>query len=195
MATDIEKIEDLRGLQIKHKVRIWKPYMEKYNCQVVGELGVFTGGNFRRMIEHRPQVAVAVDAWKADAVISRNDSGLTQEEKDCQYTDFVVDMQHKPFVKVCRGYTFEMVLQFPDNYFDLLYIDADHTYEGCSKDLRDWWPKMKSGGAFTGDDYRHGRARPTGVRFGVIEAVTEFSQKNGVSAFELPRHGWAIIKP
>jgi len=43
---------------------------------------------------------------------------------------------------------------FPNNYFDFVYIDgyAD-TGEESGQTLYDWWPKLKPGGVFAGDDY------------------------------------------
>lgn len=36
---------------------------------------------------------------------------------------------------------------------DYLYVDADHTREGCLFDLETWWPFLKVGGLIAGDDY------------------------------------------
>lgn len=36
---------------------------------------------------------------------------------------------------------------------DFLYIDADHSYEGVTADLRVWFPRVKPGGLILGDDY------------------------------------------
>lgn len=36
---------------------------------------------------------------------------------------------------------------------DLLFIDGDHTYEGCLRDIFSWAPKVKSGGKILFDDY------------------------------------------
>lgn len=36
---------------------------------------------------------------------------------------------------------------------DLVYIDADHSYEMVSLDLQHWYPHVKSGGVICGDDY------------------------------------------
>ena len=190
-----EKIKDLQSLVIKNKRRIWKPYMEKYHCDIIAELGVCTGVNFKFMIESNPKLAVAVDAWIEDGTVSRNDSAFTQEVLDSQYDTFKKEMEAFPFVNICREYTFDAANRFPDNYFDLVYVDADHTYDGCMRDLVSWWPKMKKGGTFVGDDYCHSMAKPTRIRFKVIEAVDDFAKANNLGVADLPRDGWVIIKP
>lgn len=188
-----EVINDLNSLQYNGKFRIWKPFMEKYNCQTICEIGVREGYNFEMMIQHRPSVAVAVDIWRDDGVMARNDKAYVQGALDDQYAQFFVRMKDKPFVKICRDYSFEAVKQFEDNYFDLIYIDADHTYEGCYRDIIDWYPKVKKGGFLFGDDYRRHKTR-TGVRFGVIEAVNRFAHDNNLSFFVFPRSKWGLIK-
>jgi hypothetical protein len=43
---------------------------------------------------------------------------------------------------------------FPDNYFDFIYIDGyAHTGEDEGRTFDDWYPKLKEGGIFAGDDY------------------------------------------
>lgn len=189
-----DSIKDLQNLEIIRKKRVWKPFMEKYDCQIICELGVFQGENFELMIKHNPQVAVAVDAWIDDGTASRNDMGFSQETLDKQYSDFVAKMSDKPFVQIYRKYTSDAVKYFPDNYFDLVYVDADHTYEGCLFDIKDWYPKVKNGKFLIGDDYRSAVAHRTEVIFGVVEAVQKFAAENDLTIYELPRYGWVIIK-
>lgn len=189
-----EAVQDLINLEIPKHRRIWKPFMEKYDCRIIGEVGVFRGENFHLMIEHNPDVAIAVDAWIDDGIIARNDSGLSQERLDEQYECFRASIMNKPFVKILREYTADAASKFPDDYFDLVYIDADHTYEGCLSDIESWFPKIKKGKFLTGDDFSNKVAPHTGIKFGVIKAVRRFSKTNNLTFYTLPRHGWAIIK-
>ena len=54
-----------------------------------------------------------------------------------------------------------------DKYFDFVYLDGDHSYEGVKKDLDSWYPKLKKFGVMCGDDYGN-------MHLPVIEAVSEF---------------------
>ena len=189
-----EIIKDLSDLGIKRRHRIWKPFMEKYSCKNVCEVGVWRGENFKDFIAHNPEVAIAVDSWIDDGVISRNDSGATQERLDEVYNKFAEEMSSKSFVQIVKKYSIDAVKAFPDDYFDIIYIDADHTYNACLRDIIDWYPKVKKGGFLTGDDFRRNYKTRTGVRFGVIDAVTKFAKDNELEFFELPHHGWGIIK-
>lgn len=58
---------------------------------------------------------------------------------------------------------------------DYLYVDADHTYEGCTRDLELWWPFVKVGGLVAGDDYDD----PYGIpEQGVTRAWDEFERRH-----------------
>lgn len=165
--------------------------MKKYKCDRVAEIGIRVGVNFRQFIKHNPEVAVAVDCWEA-GVLSRNDVGYTQPELERQYNEFMADLGSKPNVQTYREYSFDAVKHFPDNYFDCIYIDADHTYEGVLRDLKDWYPKVKKRGFLLGDDYVD-RVAKSGVKFGVVEAVNEFAKTNNIKFYTYPHQKWVII--
>ena len=77
-----------------------------------------------------------------------------------------------------RDYSSNVASDFSDCYFDWVYIDGNHLYEYVRRDLELYYPKIKSGGYITGDDY--------GVKGwwdnGVQKAVDEFvGQRLGLS--------------
>jgi hypothetical protein len=187
-------VEDLNQVRWKKRGYEWESLMCKYKCDIICELGICRGKNFREMIKRKPRVAVAVDSWIEDGVISRNDGRYSQKVLDRQYEEFKMFAADKPFVKIYREYTFDAVRHFDDNYFDLIYIDADHSYEGCLRDIKDWYPKVKKGKFLVGDDYRIYEGRRKGIEFGVIEAVNGFAKKNSLDFFQLSNYGWSIIK-
>jgi predicted O-methyltransferase YrrM len=88
---------------------------------------------------------------------------------------------HAKQVKVHRGYSTDVLQQFPDQYFDWIYIDGNHLYEYVKKDLELSFVKVKSGGYITGDDYTDGGWWKGGVK----KAVDEFARKKAVSLAEI----------
>jgi FkbM family methyltransferase len=97
---------------------------------------------------------------------------------------------------------------FPDEYFDFIYIDADHSYEGVTKDIVAWWPKIKKGGLFCGDDYipddgdiwLTGQGDPIYAgKFGVRKAVNEFVKDKNLVLYETTEEPywrqWYTFKP
>lgn len=51
------------------------------------------------------------------------------------------------------SYNKEVYSQFPDGYFDFIYIDGDHSYKGAKGDLINFFPKVRVGGVIAGHDY------------------------------------------
>jgi hypothetical protein len=62
--------------------------------------------------------------------------------------------------------------------FDMVYIDAEHSYEAVKKDIKLWLPHVKPGGFISGHDYGHKRFP------GVKQAVDEAFPRR-----QLLRHG------
>jgi len=175
----------------------WKSFMEKYQCYDVCEVGVRNGTNFEKMIEHGPALAVAVDSWIDDGNVGNNDRGYEQDELDKQYETFKEKMKDKPNVEIIREYSHKASRGFTNNFFDLVYIDANHTFEGCYQDLVDWYPKVKKGGIISGHDYepREAKTRKGRIRFGVVEAVDKFAKENNLEVHILKPIVWMMIKP
>lgn len=69
-----------------------------------------------------------------------------------------------------KGKSDNLLSKFDDGYFDIIYIDGDHSYDGVKKDLEVSWLKIKNNGYITGHDY-------TPTFQGVIDAVDEFCYK------------------
>jgi len=73
---------------------------------------------------------------------------------------------------------------YEDNSLDFVFIDADHTYESITSDIKSWLPKVKVGGIISGHDYNH----PP-----VNQAVHELLDKFGVNNTE-GAPWWSIKK-
>ena len=40
-------------------------------------------------------------------------------------------------------------------HFDMIFLDAMHTYEDVKADIERWWPRVRPGGVMAFHDYRH----------------------------------------
>lgn len=58
---------------------------------------------------------------------------------------------------------------FPDNYFDVVYLDANHEYPHPLNDIRAWMPKVKPGGLLAGHDFDKDIEKTWGVERSVRE--------------------------
>ena len=83
-----------------------------------------------------------------------------------------------------------MMNQFKDNYFDLIYIDADHSYKSAKKDLEISYEKIKNMGWILGHDYEVDTTKTTNIYdFQVMTSVTEFCKKYGQRIIFLAEDG------
>ena len=73
-------------------------------------------------------------------------------------------------VKIHRGDSLSVLDKFPDNYFDVVYIDSNHSYEHTYKELELSKRKVKNRGYILGHDF---------YEFfpGVVFAVIDFCKK------------------
>lgn len=94
-------------------------------------------------------------------------------------------------VKFIREFSEKAASQIDDNYADFIFIDGNHAYEYVHEDLRNYWPKVKSGGILAGHDYWH-RSISNGGHFDswmVFEAVKDFADEYGISYLTYGQHG------
>ncbi len=124
-----------------------------------------------------------VDSWKGEEAIAYD-------------TDTVQDLENifRQNVKPVLGHitmltmmSWHAAADFKDNSVDFCYVDAGHSYESVTNDLEAWWPKMRLGSLFGGDDYTKGYP-------GVQQAVWDFF---GPLNIKVCRSGrcWLVTKP
>lgn len=135
---------------------------------VVAELGVNRGEFSKAILEiTEPNKLHLVDIWGSN----RYHDDLLKEVCDVFSTEIKSER-----VQIHRKLSTDASSDFPDNYFDLIYIDTDHSYDTTRDELIAYAPKMKSRGMIAGHDYSMGNWISS-YHYGVIEAVHEFCLK------------------
>jgi hypothetical protein len=91
------------------------------------------------------------------------------------YYELIQKYSNNQNVKLHKSYSDIFLSKCNDNEYDIIYIDADHTYEGVKRDLTHSFKKIKNGGYIMGHDYEMNmnKARKY-YDFGVKKAVDEF---------------------
>lgn len=111
-----------------------------------------------------------------------------QKFYDRVYEEIKARFQELPEVKICRMTSDK----FFNDYFpkknqtlDWIYVDGDHSYEGCLKDLENALKVVRPGGFILGDDFGWENAKWS--KPGVTKAVKEFINNHNLKQFF--RHG------
>jgi hypothetical protein len=113
-----------------------------------------------------------VDTWEGS-------EELIHKEFDWSNVESFYDKRMSKFsnIKKHKG-TSISYLQSCTEKFDFIYIDGDHEYEGCKKDLLEAYKKVKNGGWLMGHDYEMNMNKANTVyNFGVRKAVDEFCKE------------------
>lgn len=149
---------------------------ELYSAPKLGvEVGVYKGRLSRLLLANDPMLFLfLVDPWKAaqagDSYTTTDDhvARFTQDDHDAVMAEAMDNVREfEARCKVLRMPSVEASKEFKDGSLDFVFIDADHSYEGCKADIEAWWPKVRPRGLICGHDYRDD------MNFGVIKAVNE----------------------
>lgn len=147
------------------------------------EVGVADGYNALGVLWQRPQShATLVDQWSIASDRYRQSGDLAARLTADQWK-----LVRSRATDLTAGYTRDIVQAdsasaaagVRDKSFDLVYIDAEHTYEAVRADVQAWLPTVKAGGWIGGHDYKH----PMDVRglWGVSRAVDEIFENRVVT--------------
>ena len=146
---------------------------------VVGaELGVFRGYMSYALLCRPDLVLFMVDNWKGVEEYAHEGYG-PKDMPAAKAHAFEVTKYAGKRRQVLEMDTDKAAGFITDGSLDFVFIDADHSYQGCKSDIINWLPTLKKGGLLGGHDYDN-KKYPFGaeVKRAVDEAVKE--------------HGWTL---
>ena len=162
------------------------------------EVGVWKG-DFSKQIWNisSPNLLVLVDSWTFDEKVRGCAPQVSGEEPLNQnFFDQAKKDTYNKFEKIQNVHildfnSLEASSRYEDNFFDYIYIDAEHTYQAVTKDLEVWYPKLKKNGTLFGDDYYWREEDDT---LSLHRAYQEFIQKNHIKKWCVFKSQIKIIK-
>lgn len=182
----------IKKLPNRQKLIKWLP------CNAtIAEIGVARGDFSQAILTNTfPKKFHLIDAWTyQDSSIDpegMHHDWNSQEKQDQNYEyvlkRFSSQIQSRQ-IFVHKGYSSDVLKEFPNGYFDWVYIDANHKYEFIKQDLELCRLKIKKGGLICGHDYIQGDTA-RGIEFGTIQAVNEFCKRYDWRIICLADHFW-----
>ena len=142
--------------------------------QNIAEIGVWKSATTRKILRNCSDIISqywAIDSWPIEFRDRYYAKKFTDERWESLHFYACKLMTWFPKLHVVRLNSFDAAKIFPEGYFDLVFIDAEHGYEYMIEYIKTWLPLVSKGGLLTGHDYKHPRFP------GVEKAVTEIFGK------------------
>lgn len=166
IAGDIKAIE-VPGMPVFDLLHLydWAQSMPANGIAV--EVGSYLGSSsacIAAAIRHRNGHVYCVDTWQNDA--------MSEGARDT-FSEFVRNTQPwQSWITPLRGRSTEVARSF-ERKIDFLFIDGDHSYDGCRQDIVAWFPKLRNGGICIFHDYPNAP--------GVVQNVQELLELKAIT--------------
>jgi hypothetical protein len=150
---------------------------EAKDGDVFVELGVYYGRSLAMLATYARNAGKSLfingfDWWEDGAVVTRYASHPYEPApmSECRRYIRECGLDGERLV-LDRTDTARAAEMFADGGVTLAFIDGDHSYEGCRRDIAAWRSKIKSKGLLAGHDFS---AEYPGVMQAVLEAFPEY---------------------
>ena len=156
------------------------------------EVGSWLGATAMAMADATEDSRVfCVDTWNGTESDCTGRMAKEAGGNDAVYAEFlnrIGDRKDKTIFPFRRSSLEAAAMDWPGG-FDLIFLDADHSYEAVKADIEAWWPHLRDDGVMVGHDFE--------VRGfdGVTKAVREaFSDKYTAFGFHPQGCMWRVYK-
>ncbi len=157
---------------------------------VGAEIGVWKGEFSSVLLEAlNPKELYLIDPWTFQSEFPERMFGgsvaKSQTDMDDIHDSVITRFADCLNVKIRRGYSRDVIKEFPEAFFDFVYIDGNHYYEFVLEDLRNCYSRIRCDGVLCGDDFDWGE--PDG--FPVRRAVLDFLEER-----QIPRKRFRVFR-
>ena len=163
------------------------------NDGVFVELGVWMGRSIcslgqRILTLGKTPKIFAVDTFKGSDNEAEGHAPMVKECGGSTLSIFKSNMEDlgiSKLITIIENDSFAASQTFLDNEIDILFIDANHSYEYVINDLNYWYPKVKSGGILSGHDYSWDTVK---------QATKDFSKNKNLKVSAVSNNCWIMQK-
>jgi len=127
------------------------------NCTFL-ELGVFRGEFAKEIIQIvNPDKLYLVDIWSGEMGSGDKDGDNYVKVQDMRsvYLSLFHQTKNKQNIHLVRCESVPFLQSCNENYFDAIYVDADHSEDAVYNDMVNSLRVIKPGGLLMGHDYHH----------------------------------------
>jgi hypothetical protein len=140
----------------------------------MAEIGVFKGEFSQQILDIcHPSLLYLVDLFSGRTSSGDKDGNNIQEaDMDVEYEMISRRYEKNPHVNLIKSSSHFFLEASPSESIEIVYIDADHSYESVSRELALCRDRVTDGGYICGHDYVN--------QWGVKRAVDEFCESEGL---------------
>jgi hypothetical protein len=170
------------------------------------EVGVYEGKHAELMLTmHSGLTLFCVDMWELWGVKNIQYPDTTaqirskmQDIKNATAKHNQAEKRLQPFgnrAQIRMMESMDAAKEIDDGSLDFVYIDGDHSFEGVTRDMQLWYPKINSGGLLAGHDYN--RLNDHCAMKRAVDAFAKTVNKKVVTNISLKRPGtgscWVMV--
>ena len=149
----------------------------------IAEVGVLFGDFTLKLIEKlEPSECVAIDLYnmhRASHISWRSPKEFFGTLNHQEYVEKKLTHSiSEGITKIKKGLSNEVLADYPDKYFDVIYLDAAHDFDSVYRDVAQCKNKIKNEGWLIFNDYTIGDFIE-GIPYGVIPAVNDLCLNDG----------------
>jgi hypothetical protein len=154
-----------------------KYYSSILNQPKLLEIGIFRGDFLNYLVSECNYGSIdAVDLFEGITCSGDADGNNVQHyDVGKSYIELLDKYKSNENIQIHKANSITFLQNVEDNYYDIIYIDGDHSYTGVKNDMENAYKKIKNKGYIMGHDYEMNMEKAnTTYEFGVKEAVDEF---------------------
>ena len=141
------------------------------------EIGVFKGEFLDYIVNNCSIYSIdGVDLFQGESCSGDvNGNNVVHYNLANSYYELTDKYKNSSIVKLIKSDSSSYLKTIDNDYYDIIYIDGDHSYEGVKNDLINAYNKIKNSGYIMGHDYEMNMKKAQNTyNFGVKQAVDEF---------------------